>query len=145
GRGDVYALGVVLFELLTDRLPFEDETPTRVVLRHISDPVPNPSEVAPHRGIPAELAAIVMRAMAKQPEERFQTAEEMQAALRGVAESLRASDRPELECPACGVRSQASMRFCGSCGARLAQSRPGSMERTPSSPRAASYRPSPTS
>ncbi len=145
GRGDVYALGVVLFELLTDRLPFEDETPTRVVLRHISDPVPDPAEVAPHRNIPADLGAVVLRAMAKRPEERFQTAEEMQAALRAVAESLRVSDRAELTCPACGLRSLASMRFCGSCGARIAHTGPVRIERTSSPSRPAAYRPSPTS
>ena len=52
GRGDLYALGVVLFELLAEQLPFIGETPTKVVLKHISDPVPDPRVVAPYREIP---------------------------------------------------------------------------------------------
>lgn len=144
GRGDVYALGVVLFELITDRLPFEDETPTRVVLRHIGDPVPNPMEVAPHRNIPPDLAAIVMRAMAKSPDDRFQTAEEMQAALRTALEGIKATQRADVICSACGQPSAARMRFCGSCGARLSQSGQGTVTRS-QSPVPISYRPPRTS
>ena len=140
GRGDVYALGVVLFELLTQQLPFEDETPTRVVLRHIGDPIPNPIEVAPERGITPELAAIVMKAMAKEPGGRFQTAEEMQASLRASLDALRTVERAEVTCPACGERSTSSMRFCGSCGARLLASGQQPLPRR-SSPLPSAYRP----
>ena len=144
GRGDVYALGVVLFELLTQQLPYEDETPTRVVLRHIGDPIPNPIEVAPQRGITQELAAVVMKAMAKDAADRFQTAEEMQASLRASVEALRAGERAEITCPACGERSTSSMRFCGSCGARLLASGQQPLPRR-SSPLPSAYRPPRTS
>ncbi|MEM9863456.1 MAG: protein kinase [Myxococcota bacterium] len=119
GRGDLYALGVVLYELLADRLPFEDETPTKVVLRHIHDPVPDPRTAAPHRGIPDALAQITMRALAKDRNERFQTAREMAAALRMTREALAAKNVARIPCPACGAENPVGMRFCGSCGARL--------------------------
>lgn len=144
GRGDVYALGVVLFELITHRLPFQDETPTRVVLRHINDPVPDPATVAPHRNIPPDLAAIAMRAMAKSPDDRFQTAEEMQVALRRVLDGLKTTQRRNVTCGACGQPSAAGMRFCGSCGARLNQSGRETLTRS-LSPAPSSYRPPRTS
>jgi serine/threonine-protein kinase len=64
GRGDLYSVGVLLFELLADRLPYLDDTPTKVVLQHITAPVPDPRAVAPVRQIPAALAAVCMRSLA---------------------------------------------------------------------------------
>jgi len=119
GRGDLYALGVVLYELLTDALPFDDETPTKVVLRHINDPVPNPAEAAPHRAIPETLTRITMKALAKTPGERFQTAAEMAQVLRDAKAELKADRIKTVECPACGAMNPATMRFCGSCGNRI--------------------------
>jgi serine/threonine-protein kinase len=118
-RGDLYSMGVLLFELLTDRLPFVDDTPTKVVLKHMTDPVPDPREVAPHRGIPAVLAEICMKAMAKTPAERFQSADEMAEALRRAGGSLRAARNEEQTCTQCGAKNPPNMRFCGECGARL--------------------------
>lgn len=119
GRGDVYALGVVLFELLADHLPFEDETPTKVVLRHINDPVPDPRKAAPHRSIPDSLAEITMRALQKKPEDRYQTAHEMSKAIQLAREGLSAPREDVIVCPNCSAENPASMRFCGSCGTRL--------------------------
>ena len=51
GRSDLYAVGVILFQLLTGRLPFEAESPTQVVMMHLSIPVPDPRQVAPERNI----------------------------------------------------------------------------------------------
>ncbi|MEM9188413.1 MAG: protein kinase [Myxococcota bacterium] len=119
GRGDIYSLGVVLYELLTDQLPYSDETPTKVVLRHIHDPIPDPLTVAPHRGIPPSLAAVSIKALAKRSAERFQDAEEMQEALR---QAMRAEATPQQEmvtCSSCGASNLPGMRFCGACGARL--------------------------
>lgn len=119
GRGDLYALGVVLFELLADQLPFEDETPTKVVLRHINDPVPDPRVAAPHRGVPDSLAEIAMRALQKDADDRFQSAREMAAAISKAREGLNARRQDVVECPSCSADNPKSMRFCGSCGARL--------------------------
>jgi len=119
GRGDLYSLGVVLFELLTERLPYEDETPTKVVLRHINDPVPDPREVAPQRQIPDELAELTMHALAKKPQDRFANAEAFEAELRRVVEGLKAPRTAETSCAACGATNPSSMRFCGTCGNKL--------------------------
>ena len=125
GRGDLYACGVVLFELLTDQLPFEAETPTKVVLRHINDPVPDPRAVAPHRGIPDSLAEICLRALEKDREKRYQSAAEMGADVRRAREALDANrqEAAYVRCPACATKNPDNMRFCGACGTRLASER----------------------
>ncbi|HET6635866.1 MAG TPA: protein kinase, partial [Streptomyces sp.] len=74
-RSDLYATGCLLYELLTLRPPFTGETPLSVVYQHVQDdPVP-PSEVS--SAAPPELDGLVMRALAKDPDDRFQSAEEM--------------------------------------------------------------------
>jgi serine/threonine-protein kinase len=124
GRGDLYALGVVLFELLTGRLPFLDDTPSKVMMRHVVDPVPDPRDIAPYRGMPDDLVEIVLRALAKDPAERFKDADEMTQALRQVASKLAVSpDRAR--CPSCGAMNEPQRAFCGDCGRRLVTSSPG--------------------
>ncbi|MFD6414970.1 protein kinase [Streptomyces sp. NPDC060194] len=74
-RSDLYATGCLLYELLTGRPPFTGETPLAVVYQHVQDlPVP-PSETS--EVTPPELDGLVMRSLAKDPDDRFQTAEEM--------------------------------------------------------------------
>ncbi|MFF1447700.1 protein kinase [Streptomyces sp. NPDC058274] len=74
-RSDLYATGCLLYELLALRPPFTGETPLSVVYQHVQDiPVP-PSQVSDT--VPPELDGLVMRALAKEPDDRFQTAEEM--------------------------------------------------------------------
>lgn len=120
GRGDLYSVGVVLFEMLTDRLPYEDDTPTKVVFKHIHDPVPDPREVAPHRAIPDELAALCLKSLAKKAADRFQSADEMYEAVRKIEERLEAAKSANATtCPSCGAPNPAEQRFCGTCGARL--------------------------
>ncbi|WP_119295017.1 protein kinase [Streptomyces sp. YIM 130001] len=74
-RSDLYATGCLLYELLALRPPFMGETPLSVVYQHVQDmPVP-PSEMSD--GVPPELNGLVMRSLAKDPDDRFQSAEEM--------------------------------------------------------------------
>jgi serine/threonine protein kinase len=74
-RSDLYATGCLLYELLALRPPFVGETPLSVVYQHVQDmPVP-PSQTSD--GCPPELDGLVMRSLAKEPDDRFQTAEEM--------------------------------------------------------------------
>jgi tetratricopeptide (TPR) repeat protein len=122
GRGDLYSVGVLLFELLADRLPYLDDTPTKVVLQHITAPVPDPRAVAPGRQIPAALATVCMRALAKSPEERFQTAEAFAEALHRALGSLQAPAPvagADAWCAACGHANNVGSRFCAECGVHL--------------------------
>src|SRR5580658_681960 len=80
GRSDVYSLGVVLFEMLTSRPPFSGETPVSIAYQHVRETAPTPRSLNP--SIPVPLEAIVLQAMAKQPSERYQTAQDFQADLQ---------------------------------------------------------------
>jgi serine/threonine-protein kinase len=78
-RSDVYSLGCVLYEILTGEPPFIGDSPVAVAYQHVrEDPIP-PSER--HEGISADLDAVVLKALAKNPENRYQTAAEMRADL----------------------------------------------------------------
>jgi serine/threonine-protein kinase len=82
-RADVFALGVVLWEALTGRRLFRRETELATMRAIVDDPIPHPAEIAPT--IPAELDAIVMRALRKRKDARFASAHEMASALEKFA------------------------------------------------------------
>lgn len=83
GRSDIYALGTILFHMLTGQLPYDAETPMGIAMRHITDPVPRILEVKPD--LPGGVEAIISRAMAKDRNHRFATAVEMAGLLSAVA------------------------------------------------------------
>ncbi len=98
---DIYSTGVVLYEMLTKELPFDADTPVGVAMQHVSAPPPSPIEFNP--SIPPEVDAIVLRALAKNPEDRFPTAMALAVALEhweegpGASQATRAmADRRRL-------------------------------------------------
>jgi beta-lactam-binding protein with PASTA domain/predicted Ser/Thr protein kinase len=85
-RSDLYSVGVVLYELLTGTVPFTGDTPVEIAMKHLSSVPEPPSARRPE--VPRPLDQVVLRALAKDPDERYASAEEMDAELARVAEGL---------------------------------------------------------
>jgi serine/threonine protein kinase len=83
-RTDVYAVGAILFQLLTNRIPFDGATPLQVMLKQIEMPAPQPSSIVAN--VDAHLERICLKALRKKPDARYQTAREMRARLRAMSE-----------------------------------------------------------
>lgn len=82
GRSDIYSAGVILYELLTETAPFASKSPIAILTMHSETMPETPRERAPGRGIPIDLEAVCLKAMAKKREDRFQTAAEFAEALQ---------------------------------------------------------------
>lgn len=85
-RTDIYSLGVTLFEMVSGHPPFEADSAMTLMMMHVNDPVPNLRKINPE--VPEALVRVINKALAKNPDERYQTAAQMAAALRNVHTSL---------------------------------------------------------
>lgn len=87
-RIDIYAAGIVLFQLLTGRLPFVGRTSYEILSKHLTEPIPRLSQTRPDLQFPAKLEQLCVKAMSKKPHDRFQSAREMRQAIRAVRRSM---------------------------------------------------------
>ncbi len=87
-RSDLYAVGVMLFEMVTGRLPFQAKNPIALIGLHVTEPPPRLADAAPERAFPPELEELVARLLAKQPDERPPDAAAVSRALDGIGAAL---------------------------------------------------------
>jgi len=82
GRADLYALGIILYEMATGRVPFIAETPVAVIIEHLYSPLPMPRSINPD--LPETVERVILKALAKEPADRYQSGAELAAAFRAA-------------------------------------------------------------
>ncbi len=90
GRSDIYALGVILFQMLTGTVPYEADTPARMMMKHIMDPIPEIKRVRPD--LPDDFEEVIHKAMAKERNERYPSAKDLSSALTAITQKTKQSE-----------------------------------------------------
>jgi serine/threonine-protein kinase len=112
-RSDLYAVGAILYQMMTGRPPFESESAVEILHMHLhSEPVPPSTRLGTE---PDPLEAVCMRALAKNPDDRYASALEFRQELI-AASSAAAAMSHTLSCGSCGAAMRAEHKFCPACG-----------------------------
>ena len=85
-RSDLYSLGIILYQMITGELPYDAETPLALILRHMNDPIPSARTI--DANIPQPVERVVRKLMAKTPDNRYRSAEELIADIRRIENNL---------------------------------------------------------
>jgi eukaryotic-like serine/threonine-protein kinase len=118
-RSDVYSAGVLLYEIVTGERPFSGGQ-NEVLRAHLTETPQRPSERRRELAIPAHLEAVVMRSLAKDPADRFESAAEFRSELEASISTVRTVGTA---CPSCSTPLPAGALFCSRCGVRVGDAR----------------------
>ena len=118
-RADLYSVGIMHYEMITGSRPFDAPSPLEVARLQVEQVPQPPTQRAPERNISASVERVILKAVAKRPEDRWQSAREYRDALESAlgASNARAAAIATVPCRACGGPVDPSSRFCPTCGA----------------------------
>lgn len=95
GRSDIYSLGIIMYELVTGRVPYYADTPIAIVFKHIQDPLPSARNYVPD--LPDAVERVLLKCLSKSPEERYQTADDFVQAIQNAIPGAGAASAPAAE------------------------------------------------